>query len=87
MPYPNEHACRFRDPDDFMPGSFRSMQRMHGSKPYRVIMGKLRGQSGPTGPMLEQTYRYPTDAWTEGEAMAHCQEHGGQRFEPAVRKG
>jgi hypothetical protein len=62
------------------------MQRMHGSKPYRVILGKLRGQGGPTDPMHEQTYRYPTKTWTEDEAMAHCQQHGGQRFEPAARR-
>lgn len=61
------------------------MPRMHGSKPYRVIMGKLRGKSDPADPMLEQSYRYPIDAWTEHEAMAHCHEHGRHRFEPAGR--
>jgi hypothetical protein len=86
MPYPHEHACRLRDPDDFAAGSFRSMQRLHGSKPYRVIMGKLRGKSGSKDPMVEQTYRYPADVWTKGEAMAHCREHSGHRFEPAVRR-
>jgi len=63
------------------------MERIHGSKPYRVIMGKLRGKSGPTDPMIEQTYRYPVDAWVETEAMAHCREHRGHRFEPATHKG
>lgn len=85
MPYPNEHACRLRDPDAFAPGSFRSMQRVHGSKPYRVIMGKLRDRSGPENPMVEQTYRYPADMWTPDEAMAHCRDHGGHLFEPATR--
>jgi hypothetical protein len=86
MPYLNEHACRLRDPGDFAPGSFRSMRRLHGSQPYRVIVGKLRGTSGPRDPMVEQTYRYPTDAWTEDEARAHCREHGGGLFEPAARR-
>ncbi|HTS87484.1 MAG TPA: hypothetical protein VMG41_03250 [Gemmatimonadales bacterium] len=84
MPYPHEHACRLRDPGEFAAGSFRSMHRMHGGKPYRVILGKLAGVSGPDDPLVEQTYRYPTDAWTEGEARAHCREHGGGLFEPAA---
>ena len=85
MPYPHEHACRLRDPDDFAPGSFRSMRRRHGSKPYRVIMGKLKGHSGPGDSMVEQTYRYPADRWTEEQGRAHCREHDGHRFEPATR--
>lgn len=84
MPYPHEHACRLRDPGEFAPRSFRSMERMHGSKTYRVILGKLRGKSGRADPMVEQTYRYPADAWTEDEAMAHCREHRGELFEPAT---
>jgi hypothetical protein len=30
-------------------------RRRHGSKPSRVIMGKLKGHSGPTDSMVEQT--------------------------------
>jgi hypothetical protein len=63
------------------------MERLHGSKPYRVILGKLKGKSGRGDPMVEQTYRYPADAWTEDEAAAHCREHGGAFFEPATRPG
>lgn len=62
------------------------MRRMHGSKHYRVIVGKLAGKSGARDAMVEQTYRYPTDAWTEDEALAHCREHGGRLFEPATRQ-
>lgn len=87
MPYPHEHACRLRDPDDFAPGSFRSLPRMHRAKAYRVIMGKLKGHSGRADRLFEQTYRYPTDTWTKAEARAHCSEHRGRRFEPAARKG
>ena len=86
MPYPNEHACRLRDPDEFAPGGFRSIQRTHGSKPYRVIVGKLRVRSGRRDPMVEQTYRYPTEAWIEEEARVHCREHGGLVFEPATHR-
>lgn len=86
MPYPTEHACRLRDPDEFAAGSFRSLRRRHGAKPYRVILGKLRGRSGARDPLVEQTYRYPVDAWTAREASAHCRKHGGRRFEPAVHR-
>lgn len=85
MPYPHEHACRLRDPREFAAGSFRSMERLHGSRPYRVILGKLKGRKAPADPMVEQAYRYPIEAWTEDEARAHCGEHGGALFEPASR--
>jgi hypothetical protein len=87
MPYPHEHACRLRDPDEFAPGTFRSMARTHGSQRYRVIVGKLRGKSRPGDPMVEQTYRYPSDTWTAEEAIAHCRAHGGVLFEPATGAG
>jgi hypothetical protein len=90
VPYPNEHACRLRDPADFAPGTFRSMSRQHTGRRYRVILGKLRGKSGARDPMVEQTYRYPSDTWTAREAMAHCRGHGGLLFEaatePALRR-
>jgi hypothetical protein len=62
------------------------MERVHGSKPYRVILGKLKGEAGPGDSIVEQTYRYRVDAWTEAEARAHCRQHGGERFEPATRR-
>lgn len=60
------------------------MWRVHDGRSYRVILGKLAGQSGRDDPMVEQTYRYPADVWTEHDAMTHCGEHGGGRFEPAT---
>ncbi|HYL55602.1 MAG TPA: hypothetical protein VEU73_08515 [Gemmatimonadales bacterium] len=87
MPYANEHACRLREPGDFAAGSFRSMERRHEAKRYRVIVGKLKGKSGRADPMVEQTYRYPADVWTEAEALAHCRAHNGHLFEPATGGG
>jgi hypothetical protein len=84
MPFPNEHACRLRDPGDFVHGSFRSMERMHGSKRYRVVLGKLKGRGKPGDPMVEQTYRYPADVWTPEDALAHGRAHGATLFEPAT---
>jgi len=78
-PYPNEHACRLREPSDFEPDSFRREDREHEGKPYAVIMGKLDGEDS----MTEQAYRYPIDEWSEDDARAHCRSHNGETFEPA----
>jgi len=77
-PYPNEHACRLRDPNDFKEGSFRRTSREHEGKRYDVIMGRLKGETT----MTEQAYRYPKDTWTAAEARSHCRDHDGS-FEAA----
>lgn len=82
-PFPNEHACRLRDPGDFEQDSFRRMDRESDGKSYSVIMGKLDGETT----MTEQSYRYPKDGWTEGEARSHCTDHDGILFEPASSEG
>ncbi len=80
-PYPNEHACRLRDPGDFQEGSFKRVTREHEGKRYAVIMGRLVGEETLT----EQAYRYPIKTWEEADARAHCREHEG-RFEAAAPK-
>ena len=80
-PYPNEHACRLRDPDDFEEGSFRRTTRTSDGKKYSVIMGKLDGEDTLT----EQAYRYNKDIWEEDEAKIHCKDHDGN-FEPAEKQ-
>ena len=77
-PYPNEHACRLRDPKDFQEGSFRRMKREHEGKEYSVIMGRLKGEDSLT----DQAFRYKKDVWEVSEARAHCKDHKGS-FEPA----
>ena len=79
MPYPNEHACRIREPDDFEKGSFRRMTRESGNKKYDVILGKLKGSDTLT----EQAYRYDKTVWSVDSAKNHCQQHKGKTFEPA----
>ncbi len=79
MPYPNEHSCRLRDPDDFEEDSFRRTSRESDGKRYDVISGHLKGETT----MTEQAYHYPKDIWSESEARAHCKEHDGILFEPA----
>jgi HK97 family phage prohead protease len=80
-PYPNEHACRLRDPGDFQEDSFRRTTREHEGKKYAVIMGRLKGEET----MTEQAYRYPTADWTADQARSHCRSHEG-RFEAAAEK-
>jgi HK97 family phage prohead protease len=79
-PYPNEHTCRLHDPGDFEDGSIRTMKRDSDGKEYRVLVGKLKGEST----MTEQAYRYPKDIWSAAEARKHCSSHDGITFEPAT---
>jgi uncharacterized protein len=79
-PYPTEHACRLRDPDDFQADSFRRVSREHDGKSYDVILGKLQGDDALT----EQAYRYPVETWDADAARAHCRDHEGSLFEPAA---
>jgi hypothetical protein len=74
MPYPNEHACRIREPDEFQNDSFRRIRQGR----LRVIIGRLIGKTKTT----IQAFRYPTSDWSESEARDHCRDHGG-RFEKA----
>jgi len=77
-PYPNEHACRLRNPDDFQEGSFRRTTRVSDGKKYSVIMGRLEGEDT----MTEQAYRYDREIWDEDDAKVHCKAHDGT-FEAA----
>lgn len=77
-PYPSEHACRLRDPDDFQKDSFRRYTRKHKGKAYSVIAGRLKGEDS----MTEQAFRYKKDVWDAADARAHCKDHDGS-FEAA----
>jgi len=79
-PYPNEHACRLKDPGQFEAGSFRRVSRSHNGKRYSVIMAKPKSGGG----MQEQAYRYPKDTWDASDARAHCKSHKGIEFAPAT---
>lgn len=74
MPYPNEHACRLRSPDEF--DDFSRDTREHEGKEYSVIYGYINDES------YEQAYRYDNETWTPDAARTHCQNHDGT-FEPA----
>ncbi len=78
-PFPTEHGCRMRDPDDFRKDTFRTNERDHEGKKYLVILAKLPGDDS----MREQSYRSPKEIWSEEAARKHCKDHGGKTFEPA----
>lgn len=78
-PYPNEHACRLREPSEFQADSFRRTTREHDGKQYSIIMGRLKGKDT----MTEQAYRYDKDTWGADAARKHCSDHGGS-FEAAA---
>lgn len=80
-PYPNEHACRLRDPGTL--DIVGSEERKHNGKTYRVIFGKPKGK--PKAGSVEQAYRYPVKSWSESEAHKHCKAHDGS-FEPAKKE-
>ena len=75
LPYPNEHACRLRDPDNY--DRFRRTSRRSEGRLYDVIWGIKEGEAE------EQAYRYPKDIWSSEHAKTHCKAHGGMIFEPA----
>jgi hypothetical protein len=78
-PYPNEHACRLAEPENF--SRIRAGEREHDGKRYRVLYGQPKDGGG----WREQAYRYPKDMWGADAAKAHCAAHGG-KFEAAVGK-
>ena len=80
MPFPNEHACRIRDPKDFQADSFRRLDEKADGKPLGIIIGRLKGKTTTT----TQSFRYPKADWTEAEGRSHCTDHDGMMFEPAT---
>ena len=78
--FPNEHACRVREPGDFEEDSFRRITReTDDGKEFAVIVGRLEGEETTTA----QSFRYPTSDWTESEARDACESANGIKFEPA----
>jgi len=84
MPYPNEHACRLRQPGAFLRNTFARMSRKSAEfhKVYSVILAKLI-KDGIRGPLTEQAYRYKKLVWAVSQARSHCKSHKGISFEPA----
>lgn len=79
MPYPNEHAARVRDPDSFVPDSFRSKDLKNG---IRIIIGKLKGGTS----MVVQAYRFSVDKFTVEQVKRWLEDNKINyiKFEPAT---
>ena len=75
LPYPNEHACRKKQPGQF--DSFYRTSRTSNGKRYDIIWGIKDNKA------TEQAYRYPKDIWSVEQARSHCKRHHGISFEPA----
>ena len=77
-PFPNYHACRMREPEDF--DRYRTADETIDDKPVEVLYGR----EVETGDWDVASYRLPLDDWTEAEARAFCEDHDGIKFEPAT---
>jgi HK97 family phage prohead protease len=77
-PFPNFHACRIREPDEF--DKFRTADETIDDKPVVVLYGR----EVDTEDWDIASYHLPVDDWTEDEARAFCEEHDGIKFEPAT---
>ena len=78
MPYPNEHSCRIRNPDDFQPKSFRRMERPKGVS---LIIGRPKGKTTTA----TQAIRYDKEKWTADKAETDCEGKDGT-FEAAAKE-
>jgi HK97 family phage prohead protease len=78
-PYPNFHACRILDPDNF--DRFRtSSETIEDGKAVEILFGR----NEDTGEWSLTSYRMPIEEWSEAEARSFCRAHDGILFEPAT---
>jgi signal peptide peptidase SppA len=80
MPFPNEHACRLKNPDDYK--SFRRQNNAASvnGKPVDHIYGIVSDDKSDL-----QSIRYPVRHWGASDARENCQAKGGS-FEVAENK-
>ncbi len=82
-PYPNFHACRILDPDNF--DRFRTSSETieegdYDGKEVEILFGR----NEDTGEWSLTSYRMPIEEWSEAEARTFCRAHDGILFEPAT---
>ena len=82
-PYPNEHAARIRDPEEFQEDSFRR-KKLEGAEGISIIIGKLKGEDT----MTTQAYRFSIENWTADEAKKWLKDNNikYKSFEPATNE-
>lgn len=74
MPFVGEHACRIREPRQFV-----RFRRNNETDPNTIIGFRSDNSSDV------QSFRYPSERWTESRARKHCADKEG-RFEAAIKK-
>lgn len=79
MPYPNEHAARLRDPDEFV-----RIVQLWEEDGIRALGGPLK--DAPDGPTELQSLRFDADKWSVEDAKRWLEEHNYTpiAFEPAA---
>ncbi len=97
MPFPNEHACRLKEPTEFQQGTFRRTPdgtwELKGAgllkvpQTIDVISGQLKGDDDPDH-RHAQALRFPTKDWTAEEAKRWLADNGVKyiAFVAAVKK-
>ncbi len=78
-PYPNEHACRIKQPSEFQEDSYARIKQGNLS----IIIAKPKGKDTTT----TQAYRYPKDKYTVEQARSHCEKEGGSFTAASSEKG
>lgn len=79
MPYPNEHACRLKDPNQFERLRRSTCAEQSNDRCIDVIYGITNGATE------RQALRFRKDTWDEDDAREYCQNAGGS-FEPAAKE-
>ena len=81
-PYPNFHACRIKEPDNF--DMFRtSSETIEDGDFDGKSIEILFGRHAESEDWSLTSYRMPVEEWSEAEARSFYQEHDGILFEPA----
>jgi len=82
-PYPNFHACRIRDPENF--NRFRtSSETIEGGDYHGKEITIIFGRHAQTEEWSLTSYRMSVEEWTEAQARSFCRDHNGILFEPAT---
>jgi len=82
-PYPNFHAVRMREPEDF--DRFRTTtETLEGGEFDGKQIEILHGREKETGDWEIASFHLPAEEWTVDEAREWAETHGAIKFEPAT---
>ena len=82
-PFPNFHACRIREPDEF--DRFRTTtETLEGGEFDGKQIEILHGREKESGDWEIASFHLPAEEWTVDEAREWGETHGAIKFEPAT---